>query len=111
MFGRKWNCSIANDNGRTSEFIRKRVYPDKTRCFECGEFGHLSYKCPKNALGNREPPPKKKRKKKTSSGFNSTQSGNNCSGSESSSEEEQIQEGNESVDEDSLSAAISYQVL
>lgn len=28
------------------------------------EEGHLSYKCPKNILGERDPPPKKKRKGK-----------------------------------------------
>ena len=28
------------------------------------EEGHLSYKCPKNLLGEREPPPKKKKKRK-----------------------------------------------
>nr|XP_054752480.1 zinc finger CCHC-type and RNA-binding motif-containing protein 1-like [Lytechinus pictus] len=28
------------------------------------EFGHLSYSCPKNTLGDREPPPKKEKKKK-----------------------------------------------
>ena len=27
------------------------------------EFGHLSYNCPHNMLGDREPPPKKKKKK------------------------------------------------
>lgn len=64
MFGRTIKCSIANDNGRASEFIRKKQYPDKTRCYECGESGHLSYNCPKNMLGDREPPPKKEKKKK-----------------------------------------------
>lgn len=28
------------------------------------EYGHLSYQCPKNMLGEREPPPKKQRKRK-----------------------------------------------
>ena len=28
------------------------------------EAGHLSYKCPSNLLGEREPPPKKKKLKK-----------------------------------------------
>ncbi|XP_071450150.1 zinc finger CCHC-type and RNA-binding motif-containing protein 1-like [Hetaerina americana] len=64
MFGRKLKCSIARDNGRASEFIRRKSYPDKSRCYECGEVdGHLSYECPKNALGTRPPPPKKKKKK------------------------------------------------
>lgn len=39
------------------------MYEDKTRCYECGEEGHLSYECPKNTLGFRKPPPKKKKKK------------------------------------------------
>lgn len=64
VFGRTLKCNIAHDNGRCTEFIRRRNYPDKSRCYECGEEGHLSYKCPKNALGPREPPPKKKKKEK-----------------------------------------------
>lgn len=85
MYGRTLKASIAQDNGRSAEFIKKKVcinlrkicfsnenglikllqiYPDKTTCFECGETGHLSYSCSKNLLGNREPPPKKKRKRK-----------------------------------------------
>ena len=54
---------IATDNGRTKEFIKRKVYKDKSQCYECGEGGHLSYKCPKNQLGDREKPVKKKRKK------------------------------------------------
>lgn len=64
MFGRTVKASIAKDNGRTTEFIRRRDYPNKSKCYECGELGHLSYKCEKNLLGNREPPPKKVRKRK-----------------------------------------------
>ncbi|XP_038054142.1 zinc finger CCHC-type and RNA-binding motif-containing protein 1-like [Patiria miniata] len=64
LFGRKWKVSIATDNGRAAEFIKKKNYPDKTRCYECGEFGHLSYNCPKNSLGDREPPKKKEKKKR-----------------------------------------------
>lgn len=68
MFGRTLRSNLANDNGRSAEFIRRKSYPDKSRCYECGEDGHLSYKCPKNALGERDPPPKKdKRKKKENS--------------------------------------------
>ncbi|CAH1978087.1 unnamed protein product [Acanthoscelides obtectus] len=66
MFGRILKASLAKDNGRTAEFIRRREYPNKTRCFECGEFGHLSYKCEKNLLGEREMPAKKSKKKKSS---------------------------------------------
>ena len=68
LFGRRLRCSIAKDNGRASEFIKRRYYKDKSRCYECGEHGHLSYKCPKNALGDRERPVKKKRKKKEGEG-------------------------------------------
>ncbi|XP_075230165.1 zinc finger CCHC-type and RNA-binding motif-containing protein 1-like [Lycorma delicatula] len=67
MFGRRLKSSIAVDNGRSTEFIRRRTYPDKSRCYECGEEGHLSYSCPSNALGDRPPPPKKERKRKKSS--------------------------------------------
>ncbi|GMH11245.1 hypothetical protein Nepgr_013086 [Nepenthes gracilis] len=58
--GRTLNASIASDNGRAAEFIRRRVYKDKSRCYECGECGHLSYECPKNQLGPRERPVAKK---------------------------------------------------
>lgn len=63
--GRVLTASIANDNGRAPEFIRRRVYKDKSRCYECGEEGHLSYECPRNQLGPRErPAPKKGRREK-----------------------------------------------
>ncbi|XP_056604654.1 zinc finger CCHC-type and RNA-binding motif-containing protein 1 [Triplophysa dalaica] len=64
LFGRTVKANIAVDNGRAAEFIRKRNYTDKSKCYECGEVGHLSYACPKNLLGEREPPPKKEKKKK-----------------------------------------------
>lgn len=64
LFERKIKCTIAKDNGRAAEFIRKKEYPDKSSCYECGDTGHLSYDCPKNILGNREPPPKKEKKTK-----------------------------------------------
>lgn len=63
--GRTLRASIAEDNGRAAEFIRKRVYRDKSRCYECGAEGHLSYECPRNQLGPRErppPPPKRGRR-------------------------------------------------
>ena len=63
LFGRTLKCCMAKDNGRTREFIRRKDYPDKTRCFECGEYGHLSFKCVKNVLGERKRPRKKKRKR------------------------------------------------
>ncbi|XP_060933392.1 zinc finger CCHC-type and RNA-binding motif-containing protein 1 [Limanda limanda] len=64
LFGRTVKASIAVDNGRATEFIRRRNYTDKTKCYECGDTGHLSYACPKNILGEREPPKKKEKKKK-----------------------------------------------
>ncbi|RAL43638.1 unnamed protein product [Cuscuta campestris] len=58
---RTLSASIASDNGRAAEFIRRKVYTDKSRCYECGLEGHLSYECPKNQLGRRErPEPSKK---------------------------------------------------
>ncbi|KAL4334064.1 hypothetical protein GQ457_07G018670 [Hibiscus cannabinus] len=61
--GRTLSASIAVDNGRAPEFIKKRVYKDKSKCYECGVSGHLSYECPKNQLGPRERPmPKKGRR-------------------------------------------------
>lgn len=62
--GRTVQSSIAKDNGRATEFIRRKDYPDKSFCYECREEGHLSYQCEKNTLGERIPPPKKIRKRK-----------------------------------------------
>nr|CAD7200563.1 unnamed protein product [Timema douglasi] len=64
MFGRTLKSKLAKDNGRSTEFIRRKDYPDKSWCYECMEPGHLSYKCPLNALGEREPPPKKDKARK-----------------------------------------------
>ncbi|KAJ8759095.1 hypothetical protein K2173_004101 [Erythroxylum novogranatense] len=60
--GRTITASIAVDNGRAPEFIKKRVYKDKSRCYECGESGHLSYECPRNQLGPRERPVAKRQR-------------------------------------------------
>ncbi|KAL1502568.1 hypothetical protein ABEB36_007693 [Hypothenemus hampei] len=101
MFGRTLKASIAKDNGRTREFIRRKEYPDKTKCYECGETGHLSYKCSKNLLGEREPPPKKvrNRKKKQIEGLTEEQKEYFDS---SDDEYKKFEE----VDDESLSAAI-----
>lgn len=65
--GRTLSASIAADNGRAPEFIRRKIYKDKSRCYECGEEGHLSYECPKNSLGARErPAPSKKGRRESS---------------------------------------------
>ncbi|KAL4575239.1 hypothetical protein LXL04_022081 [Taraxacum kok-saghyz] len=66
---RTLTASIAADNGRAPEFIRRKVYKDKSRCYECGEGGHLSYECPKNQFGPRErPQPSKRGRRDGSSG-------------------------------------------
>ena len=36
MFDRIITCSVAKDNGRTKEFIKRKEYTDKSRCYECG---------------------------------------------------------------------------
>ena len=36
MFGRTLKCKIAKDNGRATEFIKRKYYTDKSRCYECG---------------------------------------------------------------------------
>ncbi|KAK9059801.1 hypothetical protein SSX86_020505 [Deinandra increscens subsp. villosa] len=65
---RTLTASIASDNGRAPEFIRRKVYKDKSRCYECGEGGHLSYECPKNQLGPRERPQSSKRGRREGGG-------------------------------------------
>ncbi|EHB16139.1 Zinc finger CCHC-type and RNA-binding motif-containing protein 1 [Heterocephalus glaber] len=37
LFGRVIKASIAIDNGRAAEFIRRRNYFDKSKCYECGQ--------------------------------------------------------------------------
>ncbi|XP_065311367.1 zinc finger CCHC-type and RNA-binding motif-containing protein 1-like [Dermacentor andersoni] len=64
LMGRTLRASIAKYNGRAPEFIRRKEYKDKSRCFECGEEGHLSYRCPRNSFGEREAPQKKKKRRK-----------------------------------------------
>ncbi|KAG5267846.1 hypothetical protein AALO_G00226500 [Alosa alosa] len=98
LFGRTVTASIAIDNGRATEFIRRRNYTDKSKCYECGDCGHLSYACPKNMLGEREPPKKKEKKKKKK-----TQA------EEQQFEEEESEEEGEDPALDSLSQAIAFQ--
>ncbi|XP_025106971.1 zinc finger CCHC-type and RNA-binding motif-containing protein 1-like isoform X2 [Pomacea canaliculata] len=100
MFERTINCTIAKDNGRAPEFIRRREYKDKSRCYECGDEGHLSYQCPKNLLGEREPPPKKKKVRK---GQKTEEGYSHEDDSDARSEDEKVEEI------DSLAAAIQYQ--
>ncbi|XP_044041639.1 zinc finger CCHC-type and RNA-binding motif-containing protein 1 [Siniperca chuatsi] len=97
LFGRTVKASIAIDNGRATEFIRRRNYTDKTKCYECGDTGHLSYACPKNILGEREPPKKKEKKKKK------------AQQPEHVEEEEESEEEGEDPTLDSLSQAIAFQ--
>ncbi|XP_042326365.1 zinc finger CCHC-type and RNA-binding motif-containing protein 1 isoform X3 [Sceloporus undulatus] len=40
LFGRVIKASIAIDNGRAAEFIRRRNYYDKSKCYECGLLFH-----------------------------------------------------------------------
>uniref|UniRef100_A0A3Q2P2Q7 Zinc finger CCHC-type and RNA-binding motif-containing protein 1 n=1 Tax=Fundulus heteroclitus TaxID=8078 RepID=A0A3Q2P2Q7_FUNHE len=98
LFGRTVKASIAIDNGRATEFIRRRNYTDKTKCYECGETGHLSYACPKNLLGEREPPKKKEKKKKKK-----------AQQPEIVEEDEESEEEGEDPALDSLSQAIAFQ--
>ncbi|RZF47110.1 hypothetical protein LSTR_LSTR005188 [Laodelphax striatellus] len=124
MFGRTLKSSIAVDNGRSAEFIRRKSYPDKSRCYECGEEGHLSYACPTNLLGERPPPPKKERKRKKNNGEpdkNNAQfyddsdddDWRDCTTKQSSkpndSDEDDIPDDKFEPDDETLSAAIQHE--
>ncbi|XP_076648902.1 zinc finger CCHC-type and RNA-binding motif-containing protein 1 isoform X1 [Halictus rubicundus] len=102
--GRTVKSSIAVDNGRSTEFIRRRDYPDKSQCYECGEEGHLSYNCRNNTLGPRNPPVKKIRIRKKHKTSNSQQS-SDCN---KNSDDELVEENWEDEVE-TLSAAIAFE--
>ncbi|KAJ8916514.1 hypothetical protein NQ315_000156 [Exocentrus adspersus] len=110
MFGRVLKASIAKDNGRTVEFIRRKEYPNKSRCYECGELGHLSYKCEKNLLGEREPPPKKVRKRKKTNKDATNLTKEEQEYFDSTDEERGSDEDKEAVEDcETLSAAIALE--
>ncbi|TGZ52302.1 hypothetical protein CRM22_010656 [Opisthorchis felineus] len=112
LFGRTLKASIAKDNGRAAEFIRRREYPNKSRCYECGEFGHLSYKCSKNALGERVPPTKKRKDRKKSDSKHPRGSGLGAEpyqGTNSADDDVDEEEEGEEPGLDSWSAAVNYQ--
>jgi U11/U12 small nuclear ribonucleoprotein SNRNP31 len=93
LFGRTIKCSVAHDNGRAAEFIRRKTYKDKTRCYECGDYGHLSFECPKNILGDRAQPEKKKKKKKAKAGLEEASgSGGGARESDQEDEEEEFED-------------------
>ncbi|XP_056637026.1 zinc finger CCHC-type and RNA-binding motif-containing protein 1-like [Diorhabda sublineata] len=111
MFGRTLKASIAVDNGRSKEFIRRKEYPNKTKCYECGEYGHLSYRCDKNLLGDREPPPKKVRKRKKKDPSMQKLTKEQQEYFDSTDEDADMNEEDEPVfeDDESLSAAIALE--
>lgn len=116
--GRTVRSSIAVDNGRSTEFIRRRDYPDKSQCYECGEEGHLSYSCSHNMLGPRDPPPKKvrvRKKNKTSvrqdtSYFDSdSDEGLRTSGKSMNIENDDASDNCSEIEMETLSAAIKQE--
>ncbi|XP_050210488.1 U11/U12 small nuclear ribonucleoprotein 31 kDa protein [Mercurialis annua] len=66
--GRTLSASIAIDNGKAAQYIKKREYTDKSKCYECLALGHLSYECPRNQLGPRERPVEKRGRKRGAGG-------------------------------------------
>ncbi|KOX68967.1 Zinc finger CCHC-type and RNA-binding motif-containing protein 1 [Melipona quadrifasciata] len=101
--GRTVKSSIAVDNGRSTEFIRRRDYPDKSQCYECGEEGHLSYSCRNNTLGPRNPPLKKIRLRKKQKG--NTQQTSDCN----KNSDDELAEDNWDEEVETLSAAIALE--
>ncbi|KAM7541364.1 hypothetical protein Aperf_G00000031072 [Anoplocephala perfoliata] len=108
ILGRTIKASIAVDNGRAAEFIRRREYPDKSRCYECGESGHLSYACPNNLLGARPRPNSKKAERKARR-LQPTSTVSKVQGpSENAGDEEGSDAGNNEDNVDTWSAAVNY---
>ncbi|KAM1028421.1 hypothetical protein COP1_041130 [Malus domestica] len=93
---RKLFTSIAADNGRATEFIRKRESKDKSRCYECGEEGHLSYECPKNQLEPKERPSSKRVRRGGGGGGG----GNGNGGGVARVDEEEYDSGGEKFEDD-----------
>ncbi|CAL5404363.1 unnamed protein product [Camellia sinensis] len=104
--GRTLTASIASDNGRASEFIRRKVYKDKSRCYECGESGHLSYECPKNQLGPRERPQPSKRSRRDGEGWSGGRGGGRKGGEEEWEEEEEEGGGGEVFEDDNWASVV-----
>ena len=88
----------------TSHQWKKALTMILFRCYECGDTGHLSYSCPSNLLGNREPPKKKSKKRKKEAEQNPKKSLKTGDSDEEADEEE------ENFEDESLGAAIRYQV-
>lgn len=111
--------SIAVDNGRSTEFIRRKDYPDKSQCYECRKEGHLSYQCTQNTLGPREPPAKKVRirnkNKETIKGDTSYYDSDSDEGLREPSgvqrKESEINDEAVEPDLETLSAAIRHEVI
>ncbi|GFZ05865.1 RNA recognition motif and CCHC-type zinc finger domains containing protein [Actinidia rufa] len=49
---RTLTASIASDNGRASEFIRRKVYKDKSRCYECGREWSFVVRVSEESIGD-----------------------------------------------------------
>lgn len=87
-----------------------QYYPDKSACYECGETGHLSYKCNRNLLGDREPPPKKVRKRKQKDKQKSSEDIEYFDSSEDETKVEVKHDDDYEPDCETLSAAIAMEV-